>query len=460
MLSWMTRCGRMPRLSQRVCVAVSALVCSTVAMATIGDGQITTFGQYQTEIIHQADGPLFLITTAALGGSEAQHELIAVAGDGTVLRLSRTHTGWSVQPLPVSMEPVVNLSMASRPTISAGDVLPQHAGDEIVAQTADNVSVLVQTEPGTWEKQLAADFSDLVGLHWGARIGDIDPARPGSEIFYIFEGIFDISTGHVAQSDGERWHDQMVYLDEVGMDSAIGDVDPANPGNEIVITTEMGPTYLITPQPGTPGLWPKRTLWDDFDNSGWRVLIANVLPEREGNEIVYGTRYNNSILLSYETEDDHEMEVLFTGSAVEPEPSMYDIAIGNINPDSSSLEIVGVDATGRVYLVEHDGDSWSGRTLWQDPSGGLYAVTVADFVPHCSGDEIIVTGASGAVTLLAPPNAGPADLDCNNAVNVFDLLALLADWGECDSAGRCTADLDGNGIVNVFDLLMLLGEWG
>lgn len=54
----------------------------------------------------------------------------------------------------------------------------------------------------------------------------------------------------------------------------------------------------------------------------------------------------------------------------------------------------------------------------------------------------------------------PGDIDGNNTVNVFDLLALLGEWGTCPDPGNCPADIDGNGTVNVFDLLALLGAWG
>ncbi len=42
---------------------------------------------------------------------------------------------------------------------------------------------------------------------------------------------------------------QTVYQEEVGMDSAIGDSNPAVPGNEFVVGTEAGPVYEIMPQP-------------------------------------------------------------------------------------------------------------------------------------------------------------------------------------------------------------------
>ncbi|MHC5024354.1 MAG: hypothetical protein ACYTGG_10670 [Planctomycetota bacterium] len=57
---------------------------------------------------------------------------------------------------------------------------------------------------------------------------------------------------------------------------------------------------------------------------------------------------------------------------------------------------------------------------------------------------------------------GPAgDLDLDGAVNINDLLALLASWGPCPAPpAACPADLDGDGVVGITDLLALLANWG
>ncbi|MFC1761665.1 hypothetical protein ACFL6U_06255 [Planctomycetota bacterium] len=60
-----------------------------------------------------------------------------------------------------------------------------------------------------------------------------------------------------------------------------------------------------------------------------------------------------------------------------------------------------MDQSGSVYLVRRVGETWSGQVLWQD-SLPLFAVTVGDFLPQRPGDEILVAGESGIVTLLKP----------------------------------------------------------
>jgi len=50
-----------------------------------------------------------------------------------------------------------------------------------------------------------------------------------------------------------------------------------------------------------------------------------------------------------------------------------------------------------------------------------------------------------------------ADIDNDGAVNVIDLLEVIAAWGEC---GECIIDPNGDGYVDVSDLLMVVGSWG
>lgn len=52
------------------------------------------------------------------------------------------------------------------------------------------------------------------------------------------------------------------------------------------------------------------------------------------------------------------------------------------------------------------------------------------------------------------------DLNCDEVVNVSDMLILLGAWGTCPPDGDCPADLNGDGTVDVSDLLILLSNWG
>lgn len=118
---------------------------------------------------------------------------------------------------------------------------------------------------------------------------------------------------------------------------------------------------------------------------------------------------------------------------------------------------------------------WDGAfEKWQPPSDPNTAALSDQgraIIGH--GDEIVVGGRfqsvdskpANRITRLVQchPQATPVgDLDGDGAVNVFDLLMLLAAWGACNDCapGACPADLDDNCTVNVFDLFQLLANWG
>ncbi len=53
--------------------------------------------------------------------------------------------------------------------------------------------------------------------------------------------------------------------------------------------------------------------------------------------------------------------------------------------------------------------------------------------------------------------ACPADLDRSGAVDIGDVIAVLAAWGPCNG---CVEDLDGSGDVGIGDLIAVLVAWG
>jgi hypothetical protein len=95
------------------------------------------------------------------------------------------------------------------------------------------------------------------------------------------------------------------------------------------------------------------------------------------------------------------------------------------------------------------------------------ALAIADLNGSGVDDIVVTNSAGGTVSVLInltldAPKCTFADINCDGVVDVFDLLELLAAWGECDDCPKtpCLADLDGNCAVDVMDLLILLGNWG
>lgn len=64
----------------------------------------------------------------------------------------------------------------------------------------------------------------------------------------------------------------------------------------------------------------------------------------------------------------------------------------------------------------------------------------------------------GAINMTAIGSSCPGDLDGSGDVGANDLLAILADWGDCGDT--CTGDANGDGVANVEDILLVIGAFG
>lgn len=100
-----------------------------------------------------------------------------------------------------------------------------------------------------------------------------------------------------------------------------------------------------------------------------------------------------------------------------------------------------------------------------DSNGWLYVASIDDNAVYRydgagGGAKVVVAPGEGGLatpTFVLLVEACRADVDGNGAVDVADLVTLLAAWGPCPA---CPADIDDDGVVGVADLIELLGAWG
>lgn len=398
--------------------------------------------------VQQTDQPVYGLALGEFDPANPGNEIAALVRDASVIQLSPSGFTW---PAMLRHKGLTTIGgMIDRPTVCIGDVHSGYAGNEIVIDGGKYLTVI--RPAGGWSHEVLFTVGGA-GAGWGSRVGDIDPAHPGDEILHSFEGVMDRGTIGVFRESAGVWQEQIVFNAEVVMDTAVGEFDSLHAGNELVAVTEMGPAYEITPGVTPQGYWPSKVLWDDMANAAWVVKIADVDPTSPGNELVYGSRYNNRIMLSRAAgSTGHQLQVLFTGTAPPGYQTVYDIAVGDIVPAISGLEILGVDWTGSLYLVSRSGTSWRGRTIWQDPTGPLHAVIAADFLPDRPGDEILVAGQSGAFTLLMAASRADLDRDGDVDVDDFDLFRICVSGPQIPMAAGCSdRDFDDDGDVDQDD---------
>lgn len=172
----------------------------------------------------------------------------------------------------------------------------------------------------------------------------------------------------------------------------------------------------------------------------------------------------------------NDMAMLF-GVGSEPS-SAYTRCLNLAGFTSAALRFsyTKIDGTlGPIIDISQDAGG-SFAELWRAPDasgGGCHDVCLdlSPFAGHSfvilrfrAGTEATAGSAMDDITLLRgevclSPLPSP-DIDASGAVDVFDLLILLKQWGTCAEPAKCPADLDVNGAVDVLDLLILLKAWG
>lgn len=140
-----------------------------------------------------------------------------------------------------------------------------------------------------------------------------------------------------------------------------------------------------------------------------------------------------------------------------------------INGDQVPDVAIGAPGSERV-LIYSGGNGALLRTMTATSGAPTFGIDVEaiDDVDGDGGIDFLV-GASSAGMMTDPAgkvfimkgipieNNCPADVNDSGAVDVSDLLSLLAAWGRCPG---CPEDLNGDGRVLVSDLLALLAAWG
>ncbi|MDG2423773.1 MAG: M14 family zinc carboxypeptidase [Phycisphaerales bacterium] len=119
------------------------------------------------------------------------------------------------------------------------------------------------------------------------------------------------------------------------------------------------------------------------------------------------------------------------------------------------LEIVGPTGTGTNggwNGIEHDLDSVAGL----EPSSNFRVRFIVEDVLSGSVVEAAVDGVNLSRSDCVEDNDCVADVVPNGVVDVADVLAILAEFGNANA----DFDLDGSGFVDVADILIVIASWG
>ncbi len=125
----------------------------------------------------------------------------------------------------------------------------------------------------------------------------------------------------------------------------------------------------------------------------------------------------------------------------EPGDEVFDYAIV---PANGSVDVI-VDVLFLRQRGKSERAGYSDVVIYREPGTD---------VPWYGGDS------QGVEASESPVETCGADINCDGTVDVSDLLAVIAAWGDCPEDADCPEDTNGDGVVDVTDLLAVIAGWG
>jgi hypothetical protein len=286
---------------------------------------------------------------------------------------------------------------------------------------------------------------------------DVDPAQNAGARYFI-------EAQYIAQDDQQAGNgDNNASWREIGFNSIS---DPYVMDSDGATETHAGE--------------PAIQAWADIDPS---VRLGHILVPDDG-KILIGSKItdNGDGTYSYEYAIHNLNNHRSIQSVTIPTGNATISSVGFKDIDYNSGEIY--DNTDWTSNVTADSVTWYGPTFEQNPNGNAlrwgttYNFSFVATAAPASGDiECGIFKPGGASSFSASsiiPGGGatndpcdqplgdcPEDVDASGIVAVGDILATVANWGDCgDGTYRPLGDVDGDCCVTVADLLQIIGAWG
>ncbi len=209
--------------------------------------------------------------------------------------------------------------------------------------------------------------------------------------------------------------------------AAFGDLITGNGHEEMAACSKNG---KITITYGSDMTWNTELADQVFFNDNKNdpidvtsIAIADVIPEREGDELVSVDWAYNVRLIEHDG-DGWISEVIYQDEGID---WLYEVAIGEIIQGNNGPEIVVVGESARATLLWRDNGIWKSELMFQD-NFPLDTCYISDIDPDVQGNEIIVGGIDKNLTLISgsPGNWSSRDIAFLGS-SIIDVLAADID---------------------------------
>ncbi|MCK5773801.1 MAG: hypothetical protein KAH57_08425 [Thermoplasmata archaeon] len=282
--------------------------------------------------------------------------------------------------------------------VAIGELISSHDGDEAIVLSRDMGVYLTyfQIDTSSWHTE---KIWTSPGQGLTPSIGDLMPDKPGNEVLVVglSAGLEDADdAGHglatVLYREGGAWRSiNVLETDSLLHGCDIGDLDPTIEGNEAVVVGFTREAYSIWYDQSN-STWHSSLICNDTGNLR-KAVIADILPENPGNEVVIASK-SGKVLLAYGDAHNWTVETIYDGVP------LARIAVGDVDPDEGLEIYVGADTFNdqgidnpTIIGIKKDGTDWITKTILSDTDKNR-GVWVGDVDPNVDGQELYIFGYS------------------------------------------------------------------
>jgi hypothetical protein len=195
------------------------------------------------------------------------------------------------------------------------------------------------------------------------------------------------------------WEHQILLESKHGMGGlAIGDLDSASTGNEVVTVNDAGEVWMVAQVDST---WKPELI---HKGKGELIMCAvgDVDSRSPGKEFV-----GVGMVRGGESPDGPGQVLMLrkhdrrwiAESVFQDSHALHGVAVGDVSAKCPGNEIVACGFNHRVHLVYLDDDEWCAETIYVG-NNRLKIAAVGDVLPEREGMEVLVCGSDGNVVAL------------------------------------------------------------
>ncbi len=328
-------------------------------------------------------------TIGDLDSTRAGNEVVVASSDGNVAMLYKSSSGhWESQQLWQGEGELITPVIADFYEGNDGNELVVVGMSKGLEGEGAGQATMIYGSGDTWNSAIMYIAPDM--LH-GLAVGDLDPEHDGSEVIVMSFG-YDVTMltwNETVPTDWKTTH--MWHAEGKVRKGVIDDLDPTQPGNELVVVDKSGNCTLLS---GSGMTWSATTLWTDPGTPGLaRVVVGDVDTDYPGKEIVVGGDSSN-VGIIWRTGNTWEGKVIFTDSN-----KIRGLGIGDVDPTQPGNEIVVFGYSQKVTMLTKNNNIWTSSMIFKD-TGRAHDLALGEFDPEHKGQEIVFVGYSNNATML------------------------------------------------------------